>query len=207
MATRIIAGDPPEKRVFGVSGSPRKSGNSDYLLGRILEGAKQEDVPVSRVRLADVQFQGCIGCEKCRKDKSCTGQIDGMSQLYPELFGAQGLVLVCPTHNYNVTAWMKAFIDRLYCFFDFETPRPGKWSSRLARQGRRAVLAAVCEQRTEIDMGYTLEAMRRPVEALGYDVVGELPVLGVFGRGDVRGQEEVLERAERLGRKLARSLM
>ncbi|GCA65007.1 hypothetical protein KIPB_015998, partial [Kipferlia bialata] len=34
-----------------------------------------------------------------------------MTGLYPKVIEAQGLVLVCPVHNYNITAWMKAFID------------------------------------------------------------------------------------------------
>jgi len=44
--------------------------------------------------------------------------------------------------------------------------------------------------------------MRLPVEALGYEVVGELPVLGVFGKGKV--QKQVLESAQNLGSQLAK---
>ena len=52
--------------------------------------------------------------------------MDGMSLLYPKIIDARGLVLVSPTHNYNITAIMKAFIDRLYCFYNFDNKnRPG----------------------------------------------------------------------------------
>jgi len=196
----------PKQQITGVGASPRKRGNSDVLLKHILEGAKQNNIAVENVQLRDYQFQPCIGCERCRKDKICTGLNDGMHLLYPKILGSQGLILVSPTHNYNVTAWMKAFIDRLYCFYDFDDNRPRGWSSRLAGQARKAVLAAVCEQETREDMGFTLEAMRLPLEAFGYEIIGELAVLGVFDKGKVKEKKETLTRASKLGADLSESL-
>lgn len=197
---------PPESAVFGVGGSPRKNGNSDALLAEILAGVHGKAIAGTGVHLRDIRFSACIGCEKCRKDRICTGLVDGMTVLYPEVHQARGLVLVSPTHNYNITSWMKAFIDRLYCFYVFADSRPRAWTSRLAGQGRKAVLAAVCEQEDQADMGFTLEAMRLPLTALGYEIVGELPVLRVFDRGKVKDDEEVLGAAKRLGEELALSL-
>jgi len=190
-------------RVLGISGSPRKGGNSYFILKQILTGAQQVGRTCDIVELKDYEFQGCIGCEQCRKNKICTGLNDGMSLLYPQIIQSMGLVLVCPTHNYNVTAWMKAFIDRMYCFYDFDDERPGPWSSRLAGQGRKAVIAAVCEQKSKKDMGMTLDAMRLPLEALGYDIIGELPVLSVFDKAKVREQKETMKKAAELGAELA----
>lgn len=106
----------PKNEVFGVSGSPRRKGNSDILLKTILSGVNQEDIPSTHLNLTIIQFKGCIGCEKCRKDKICTGLTDGMTSIYDQVITSKGLILVSPTHNYNITSWMKAFIDRLYCF-------------------------------------------------------------------------------------------
>jgi multimeric flavodoxin WrbA len=195
-----------KRRIIGIVGSPRKNGNSDVLLNHILNGAKDEHVFTEKIHLRDYQFQPCIGCEKCRKDKICTGLNDGMSLLYPKILDSQGMVLISPTHNYNVTAWMKAFIDRLYCFYTFDNNRPRGWSSRLENQGRKAVVAAVCEQESKEDMGFTLEAMRRPLIALGYEIIGELMVFSVFDRGKVKEKRDVLARASSLGVKLAKSL-
>ncbi len=190
-------------KVLGISGSPRKGGNSDVLLKHILAGVKNAGAITEEIRLQDYQFQPCIGCEKCRKAKQCIGLQDGMQLIYPEIIEARGLVLISPTHNYNVTAWMKAFIDRLYCYYNFSDDRPGSWSSRLAGQNRKAVIASIGEQKSYEDgVGFTLDAMRLPVEALGYEVIGELPVLGVFGKGKI--QKQVLESAENLGSQLAK---
>ena len=76
----------------------------------------------------------------------------------------------------------------------------------LTDQGRKAAVVAICEQEAEGDMGYTLGAMRRPLEALGYEIVGELPVYAVFDRGKVKENRKVLGQASTLGRHLADAL-
>ena len=196
----------PENKVLGVAGSPRKNGNSDVLLRQVLKGVSQENIECGSIQLRDIQFQGCIGCEKCRKDKICTGLIDGMSLLYSQIITSKGLVLVSPTHNYNITSWMKAFIDRLYCFYNFENTRPRAWSSQLADQDRKAVLIAVCEQENKKDMGFTLEAMRVPIEALGYRIIGEQAIFKIFERGKVKEDAESLEKSFILGKDLTKTL-
>ena len=193
------------KKVLGIGGSPRREGNSDILLKRLLKGASDEGVDTEEIQLRDYQFQSCTGCERCRKDKRCTELQDGMQLIYPKIREASGLVLISPIHNYNMTALMKSFIDRLYCFYDFSDERPGYWSSQLADQGRKAIIVVVGEQasREAGGMDLTLETMRRSIEALGHEVIGELPVLGIFHKGKVREYPQILEQAEALGRRLA----
>lgn len=193
-------------KILGIEGSPRKNGNSHRLLRAILEATSAKEVPSRCVHLRDYRYEPCVGCEKCRKDKICTRFNDGMTLLYPELVACRGLVLVSPVHNYNVTAWMKAFVDRLYCFYEFEDTRPRQWSSNLAGQGRKAVIAAVAEQADKRDMGFTLDAMRLPLEALGYEIVVEIPVLGIFDRGGVKAHPHILEEARQAGVRLADAL-
>ncbi len=197
----------PEPKVIGFGGSPRKDGNSDVLLNHILLSVSRHGLPVAGILLRDHKIEPCIGCEQCRKDKICTGINDDMSFLYPKIVQAQGLVLVSPVHNYNVTAWIKAFIDRLYCFYDFTSERPRAWESRLAGQNRKAVIAAVCEQASKNDMGVTLDAMRLPLMALGYEIIGELTVLSVFDKGNVHKDPMILNKAASLGSDLAEALM
>lgn len=193
------------KKMLGIAGSPRKGGNSDVLMKRILKGARDEGIATEEIQLRDYQFQPCNGCERCRKDKRCTGLQDGMQLIYPKIRESGGMVVISPIYSYNMTALMKAFIDRLYSFYDFSDERPGNWSSQLANQGRKAMIAVVGEQNTrkEGGMDLTLETIRRNIEALGYEVTDELPVLGIFHKGRVREYPQVLEQAEALGRRLA----
>ncbi len=192
--------------IIGVSGSPRRGGNSDLVLDAILSGASGEGVDTSTLHISGMELSSCVGCERCRKDKVCSRFDDDLTPFYPKISLAEGLVLVTPVYNYNVTAWMKAFIDRLYCFYDFDNEHPRGWSSRLAGQGKAAVLAIVAEQMDPKDMGVTMEAMRMPMEALGYSIAGELAVPGVFEAGVVGDRPELLDQAVSLGRDLAAAL-
>ena len=196
----------PQKQVLAVSGTPRKGGNSDILAKEIMKGLEERDIKATPCYLRDHQFQGCIGCEACRKDKICTALNDGMTLLYPDIMESQGLILVSPAHNYNITAWMKAFIDRLYCFYNFDNERPRGWSSNLAGQKRKAVVAAICEQENQEDMGFTIEAMTVPLKALGYEVVDTLSVFGIFDKARVRDNEKAMKEARHLGTQLGKAL-
>jgi multimeric flavodoxin WrbA len=119
------------------------------------------------------------------------------------------MVVISPIYSYNVTALMKSFIDRLYSFYYFSDERPGQWSSQLADQGRKAIIVVVGEQATreEGGMDLTLETMRRSIKALGYEVVGELPVLGIFHKGKVKEYPQIIEQAESIGERLASLLL
>lgn len=190
-------------RILGISGSPRRGGNSDLILGSILKGTGADS---EVLYLSDIDFSSCVGCERCRKDKTCTRFEDGLTPWYETISQAEGMVLVSPVYNYNITSWMKAFIDRLYCFYDFDNERPRGWSSRLAGQGRAAALAIVAEQISEEDLGFTMDALRMPIEAFGYQIAGELSVMGKFEAGIVGQDPEVMQKCAELGKKLAEML-
>ena len=168
-------------KVLGISGSPRKGGNSDTLLRHILIGVENAGAITEGIHLRDYQFQSCIGCEKCRKAKQCIGLQDGMQLIYPKIIEARGLVLISPTHNYNVTALIKAFIDRLYCFYEFSNKRPGRWSSRLANQNRKAIIVSIGEQASrEEGMVFTIEP-RLTVPGYGVATVENMVIITKTG--------------------------
>lgn len=200
-------GEMPSRKVLAIGGSPRLGGNTDIIIKQIANGLNAENIDVDSVNLGGIEFKGCVGCEKCRKDKICTRIQDGMSVLYPNIMESQGLVLVSPVYNYNLSSWMKAFIDRLYCFYEFNNnTRPREWRSRLANQKRKVVISAVCEQKGRKDMGFAIEAMQQAIEALGYEVVGTLPVFKAFEKGAVKTQGETMEKAFQLGIELSKTL-
>ena len=196
----------PMNKIIGFGGSPRAGGNTDILLNQFLQGARKEGVQTEKIFLRDYHIQPCIGCEQCSKGKTCTKFQDGMQLLYPKIEEARGIVLGSPTYNYNVTPWVKAFIDRLYPYYNFTDDRPRRYSSHLGGKGRKGIVFAVCEQVDISDMGCTLEAMRRPLEALGYEIIHEFRAMAFFERGRVAQDKELLERAFQQGAELARKL-
>lgn len=156
--------------IIGFNASPRKAGNTAAIMREMLRGAQSAGASVEYIHLPSFHIEGCIGCERCRKDKTCTQFFDGMHLLYPKIEQADGIILGSPTYNYAMTPWMKAFIDRLYPFFDFTEPRPGPYTSRLADRGKRALVYGVCEQVDPKEVGYTIVTMRDAIEAVGYAI-------------------------------------
>lgn len=202
-AREVIPMDDYPFHVLGVSGSPRPGGNTDILLEHCLNGAASRGATTEAIHLRDYLIHPCVGCEQCRRAETCTKFYDGMQLLYPKIERAQGIVLGSPTHHYNMTAWVKAFIDRLYPYYEFSSQRPGPWRSRLAEQGREAVIFEVCEQADPSEASLTLAALRMPLEALGYAINDELSITGHFGKGAVRSDEGALGAAFSAGEKLA----
>ncbi|WP_342305033.1 flavodoxin family protein [Methanolobus sp. ZRKC5] len=193
-------------KIIGVGGSPRKGGNTDILLDKFLEGARSTGAETKKVMLREYCIKSCIGCEACRKTGTCTQFHDGMELLYPEIEESKGLILGSPTYNYNVTAEMKTFIDRLYPFYDFTEERPGPYSSKLAGKGRKALVFTVCEQVKAEEMGFTLEALGMPLEALGYEIFDKFEATGYFSKGEVLKDGDILKKAFEAGKKMALSL-
>jgi len=190
-------------RILGIGGSPRKNGNTDILLDNFLKGAESGGAKTKKILLREYSVEPCIGCEACRKAGTCTQFHDGMEILYPDIEASKGLILGSPTYNYNVTSSMKAFIDRLYPYYNFTDDRPRRYSSRLAGEGRKAIVFSVCEQLEIEEMGLTLDAMEMPLEALGYEVVEKFPVTSCFDRGAVSEKTDILIRAFDAGKKMA----
>jgi multimeric flavodoxin WrbA len=61
-------------KVLGISGSPRKKGNSVYLLERALTAATYvapEAVQPESYPLAGKKISGCISCFKCMEKQDC----------------------------------------------------------------------------------------------------------------------------------------
>jgi hypothetical protein len=70
----------------------------------------------------------------------------------------------------------------------------------------QAIVAAICEQESIEDMGFTIEAMKKPLEALGYEIIGELTVFKIFDKAKVKQDDQAMNKAYQLGQELANSL-
>ncbi|MFP4112936.1 MAG: flavodoxin family protein [Spirochaetota bacterium] len=172
-----------ERSAVLVSGSPRTHGNTAFALGVAGETLTELGYRTRRLQLSAIDFGSCIACERCRRDGVCTGLDDDLTPWYPRLLAAEVWVLASPVYNYNVTSWMKAFIDRLYCFYDFDPADRHRWSSRIADRGIRAVTAVTGEQLSDHDLGFASEALTRPLEALGVGLACTVRFRGYFGPG------------------------
>nr|WP_274380971.1 flavodoxin family protein [Desulforadius tongensis] len=191
---------------MGISASPRRGGNTEVLMDKIMQGAKSEGAIVEIINLRSLRIKQCIGCECCRTARICRAHRDDMQLLYSKIKAAKGLVLGSPTHNYNVSAKMKIFIDRLYPFYYFD-PENRRYRYSLLPPGKKALIYSVCEQPNRENLGVVLEAMRLPLQALGYQVIDEFAAPGFFEKAAVLKDEQLLNNAYEAGARLARSLL
>jgi len=106
----------PDIRIVGISGSPRKDGNTAYLLQEALHAAGRlisiytDFTPKCRLyQLCDYRFNDCLACDTCIG--TCR-QDDDMHKLYPALVNADGIILGSPVYFGTMTALMKRFLDR-----------------------------------------------------------------------------------------------
>ncbi len=56
-------------------------------------------------------------------------------------------------------------------------------------------------------MGFTLDAMRTPIEALGYQVIGEQAIFKIFDKGKVKTDSKAMEKAYELGVALTKAVV
>lgn len=101
-------------KVTVLVGSPRKGGNTELMVDEFVKGAKEVGHEVEKILLADKNVGGCKACEYCfAHDGECV-QKDDMTEIIKKLDETDCLVLASPIYWFNVTAQIKAVIDRLY---------------------------------------------------------------------------------------------
>jgi len=194
-------------KALGIIGSARRNGNTAALVKTALEAMETEGIRTQAIVLDEYDIGGCQGCEGCRNTCRCVLP-DGMQEIYPLLLEADAIVLGSPTHFYNVSSDVSKFFERCYCFEAFDADDRSVWASvNEAMGGRYAVVIAVCEQADEADMGFTADAMRLPLESLGYRVVDTVKALKLYEKGAALRDNKALARAAAAGKKLARTML
>lgn len=101
-------------KVVAVSGSARKGGNTELLLRAVLEPLEQAGHECELIPLAGREVRGCTACGRCiqEKDGRCYGRSDFGNEVIAKLFAADAIVLGSPTYFADVSAELKALIDR-----------------------------------------------------------------------------------------------
>ncbi len=101
-------------KVFGINGSPRKGGNTDYVIKVVFERLEAQGIETEIVQIGGKIVHGCTACGTCARKKNgrCVIDDDGLNELLAKLNDADGILLGSPTYFSDITPEMKAFIDR-----------------------------------------------------------------------------------------------
>lgn len=100
--------------VLAINGSPRRQGNTAALLGTVTEQLAAAGIGSETLELAGTSLRGCTACMSCwqRQDRRCILEDDPLNSLLEKIFTADGLLLGSPTYFGDITAELKALIDR-----------------------------------------------------------------------------------------------
>jgi len=99
-------------KIISLLGSPHGlKGNTARLLRHVLAGAQSEGAQTEIVVLKGDTVLPCRGCDACHKKGRCV-QKDGFESLKEKVLKADCLVLASPNYVFNVSAQLKAFMDR-----------------------------------------------------------------------------------------------
>jgi multimeric flavodoxin WrbA len=179
-------------KVVAFNGSPRKDGNTTILINHVFRELGKEGVETELVQLSGREIRGCIACYKCfeNKDQRCAVKNDIANECIEKMIGAEGILLGSPVYFTDVTAEMKALIDRA-----------GFVSMANGGMYKNKVSAAVVAVRRSGSM-HTLDTMNH------FFLAGQMIIIGRgigVGRdkGEVEKDEEGMQAVKALGQRMA----
>ncbi len=147
-------------KVIGISGSPTENSNTDALLKAILSATGTE---TEFVKLSDIKIGPCIACMKCVPTNECVIN-DDFKWLSEKVMDADAIVVGSPTFYGAASAFMKAFIERLY----------SKRHVKLLTRGKLAATVAVGMANEKM----VAEWMGNALSAGGMEIVGSMTAKG-----------------------------
>jgi len=101
-------------KVVAFNGSVRVKGNTASLLNVVLAELKHQGIETELVSLAGKTIPGCRACFQCfeKADGHCVVGGDMVNDCIDKMREADGILLGSPTYFSDVTAGMKALIER-----------------------------------------------------------------------------------------------
>lgn len=99
-------------KIVAICGSPRgKKSQTKALAERVLEAARIKGADTETVDLGKARIGFCQACEACHQGPDCVLNDDGKAILQ-KLLDADGIILASPIYLNQVTAQLKALMDR-----------------------------------------------------------------------------------------------
>ncbi len=101
-------------KVVAFNGSPRKDGNTAFLLKQALEPIARAGIETELIQVGGQPVRGCTACYRCMelKNKRCVITTDCVNDCIRKMVEADGILLGSPSYFSGMTAELKALIDR-----------------------------------------------------------------------------------------------
>ena len=101
-------------KVVAFNGSARKDGNTAILIEMVFEELRKQGIKTELIQLAGRPLRGCMACYGCYRNKNgrCVVEEDLANDCFEKMAAADGIILGSPVYVADVSAEMKALIDR-----------------------------------------------------------------------------------------------
>jgi len=193
-------------KILAIQGSPRpKTSNTDILLQEFLNGAQSQGAETETVYLKEKEIHSCVGCYTCwAKTPGVCVFKDDMPELLEKVKGCDILVYATPLYNFNVTALVKAFQERLLPLLDPHLIKTGEAYRHPQRYAvnRKMVLISTCGFPEVSHFDGLRQVFRHLERNGGVPIVGELLMPGgelLKQQGMQENVQGVLRAAQRAG--------
>ncbi|MFW9799289.1 MAG: flavodoxin family protein [Candidatus Thorarchaeota archaeon] len=177
----------PMARVLGISGSPRRGGNTSILTKTALTAARDIGAKTEFIELADMILSPCNHTTKCYELGRCE-QDDDLNRIVDRMQLADAIVIGSPSYYGSVTTSMKNFMDR---------------AGQFARLEGKVGCGLVVARKSGADL--TLSQIIFFMLVKEMIVPGGLswPVGMALNVGDIRSDTEAIVMAHQMGRRVA----
>ncbi|MDD1772213.1 MAG: flavodoxin family protein [Methanomassiliicoccales archaeon] len=180
--------------VLGLNGSPRREGNSEFLLREALRGAASKGASIVQVDLAFMDVSPCRACDACFSDGRCSLR-DDMDQLYGLMEKADAIIIASPIYFSGMSSHTKTVVDRCQAL----------WARRNVLKEARApgdgaIILVAAQPNAKFDNA--LSELRAFLIGIGVRPTEKMTLGGLDRKGMVADMPASLERAFDIGRSL-----
>lgn len=186
-------------KIVCLLGSPRAKGNSTALAKRFCEAAKTLGAKIQTFSLNKLAYRGCQACMACKtKLEKCILE-DDLSRVLDAVHQCDVLVLASPVYYGDISAQMKAFIDRTFSFLrpDYTSnPHPSRLSA-----GKKLVFVLTQGQPDETQFEDIFPRYKVFLQWYGFETY-LIRACGVMGEGDVEAHRGAMALAEETAQKI-----
>jgi len=190
--------------VLALAGSPRKGGNSDTLLEKVLDGIRSiEDVPVTKVYINNCKMVACQACGGCEKTGTCVFK-DDMTPIYEHLLNLSILVVASPMYFNNISAQLKSVIDR--CQAHWYDQYVLKSLNAKTNWPRKGIFVSTRGQKGLEMFKYPDKTIKAFFSNENIEYAGNVFVDSVDEKGSISEHNEYLDRAFAIGKETMKSL-
>lgn len=160
-------------KILIITGSPRKNGNSNFLVDNFIKGAQEKGHQIFRFDSAFKKVHPCIACNKCGMNGDCIFN-DDFNYVRENLVDSDMVVFATPMYYFGISAQIKTVIDRFYAI-------NGK--IHIPKKTALIMTYADTEEKEAQPIKKHFETL---INYLGWTNVGEIVASGVWTQGSVK---------------------